>query len=118
MTAAAGSTVGCSAWPPVIQTVLEGNCVWLPWALSHASPFVRSRSSVKAVAISSAASTSRTGIANTAYEDSDDVHEMRDVSLHNFRKQRQHRSAPTRRSSFTVATSRDVNINLQSAAMW
>nr|XP_037285231.1 dual oxidase maturation factor 1-like [Rhipicephalus microplus] len=70
------------------------------------------------VAISSAASTSRTGIANTAYEDSDDVHEMRDVSLHNFRKQRQHRSAPTRRSSFTVATSRDVNINLQSAAMW
>ncbi|KAL1436377.1 hypothetical protein MTO96_049737 [Rhipicephalus appendiculatus] len=70
------------------------------------------------VASSSAASSSRTGIVNTAYEDSDDVHEMRAVSLHNFGKERQRSSAPTRRSSFTVATSRDVNIDLQSAAMW
>ncbi|XP_049269898.1 dual oxidase maturation factor 1 [Rhipicephalus sanguineus] len=48
------------------------------------------------VASSSAASGSRTGIVNTAYEDSEEVHEMRAVSLHNFGKERQRSSAPTR----------------------
>ncbi|XP_037561842.1 dual oxidase maturation factor 2 [Dermacentor silvarum] len=74
-----------------------------------------------------AASDRSTGIVNAAYEDSDDgsivVHGKRAVSLHNFGKyaakeERRRSFAPTKRSSFTVATSKDVNIDLQSAAMW
>lgn len=69
------------------------------------------------------------GIVNAAYEDSDDgsviIDGKRAVSLHNFGKyaakeerRRSLQTASSKRSSFTMATSKDVNIDLQSAAMW
>lgn len=67
---------------------------------------------------SSAASDGPAGIVNTAYEESEDIQGMRAVSLHNFGKERRRSLAHSRRSSFTAKTTRDVNIDLQSAAMW
>ncbi|XP_077553807.1 dual oxidase maturation factor 1-like [Haemaphysalis longicornis] len=68
------------------------------------------------------------GIVNAAYEDSDDgsviIDGKRAVTLQDFGKyaskgeRRRSFQPSSKRSSFTMATSKDVNIDLQSAAMW